>query len=722
MTTHAGYAATSTAYSPVSEPTVVICAYTSRRWPMIVRAVRSARTQRTAAERVVLVIDHNPALLARAAAAFPGVTVVPNAGPRGLSGARDTGVAHAGTEIVAFLDDDAEADGEWLARLTRLYADPDVVAAGGAAVPDWETGRPRWLPPEFDWVVGCAHTGLPRAVAPVRNLIGCNMSFRRDALLRAGGFDPALGRVGGDAAGCEETELCIRLRGTVLYDPAAAVRHRVPAERGTWRYFRRRCAAEGRSKAVVAQLAGAGAALSAERDYVRHTLPRAFWRSLTAGRLRQAGAVVAGLAITAGAYLVARAGYFVHKRPPPPERVLAVDLEDGIPAVPADDRYAAARVLVRVRGEVLGVLRTDLPPGGLTAPALSELIRRQLGWEIDHQVRRAPAETPFASVVVPTCGRETHLRQALASLTTLDYPHYEIVVVDNRPERPGTAGLVASYGPRVRYVAEPRHGVAYARNRGLAEATGEIVAFADDDVVVDQWWLRSLVDRFADAGVAAVTGHVLARELETPAQLWIERYGGFGKGCLRRRFDASGYETVERGRVRRVAAAPRSLYPYLPGTYGTGANVAFRTGVLRALGGFDPVLGSPAAVPAGEDIDVLMRLVLAGHALAYEPSAIVWHAHKRELRALRRTIYAYGVGLGAVMAKSLVTADRVGRRELIRRLPRGIVYAFWPRSPKNAGKRDGYPASLTALELCGMALGLAYYAWAVCFGSERARS
>jgi hypothetical protein len=119
-------------------------------------------------------------------------------------------------------------------------------------------------------------------------------------------------------------------------------------------------------------------------------------------------------------------------------------------------------------------------------------------------------------------------------------------------------------------------------------------------------------------------------------------------------------------------------------------------------------------VPAGEDIDVLMRLVLAGHALAYEPSAIVWHAHKRDLRALRRTIYGYGVGLGAVMAKSLVTADRVGRRELVRRLPRGIVYALWPGSPKNAGKRDGYPASLTVLELCGMALGLAYYAWAVC--------
>jgi cellulose synthase/poly-beta-1,6-N-acetylglucosamine synthase-like glycosyltransferase len=395
---------------------------------------------------------------------------------------------------------------------------------------------------------------------------------------------------------------------------------------------------------------------------------------------------------------------------------------------PGGGRYAAAQVLVRLHGQPLGLLHQTLPPGGLTAQAHAELITRQLSSEIDDHLRedgldptvrcavRLPsARTPLVSVVVPTCGRESLLRCCLDMLGALDYPRYEVIVVDNAPQRSGTAGLVAGYaaaGAWVRYASEPRRGVAHARNRGLAEARGEIVAFVDDDVIVDRQWLRALVDGFTGEGVAAVTGYALARELETPAQLWVEQYGGFGKGCLRRRFEASGYETVQHGRLHRVPATRRSLYPYLPGMYGTGANMAFRTEALRRLGGFDPRLGSRTAVPTGEDIDVLMRVVLAGHTLAYEPSAIVWHTHKRELQALRRTIYDYGLGLGAVMAKCLVT-DRTGRRELARRLPRGIVYAVRPGSAKNARKQVGYPASLTFAEMCGMALGPAYYAWAV---------
>ncbi|MFE9201463.1 glycosyltransferase [Micromonospora sp. NPDC007230] len=743
---------------PGSAPTVtvVVCVYTERRWPQIVRAVHSVLAQDLPAAQVVVVVDHNPALLARVYATFPELTVVPNVGPRGLSAARNTGVARATGEIVAFLDDDAEAEPDWLARLLPHYRDQQVLAVGGHAVPAWEEERPRWLPPEFDWVVGCSFTGQPTEVTPVRNVIGCNMSFRRSVLNRTAGFDPALGRVGRTPVGCEETELCIRIQqlepdGVVLYEPAARVRHRVTVDRTTWRYFRQRCFSEGRSKAVVARLVGSDAGLATERTYTRRTLPAGVRRGLRqvragdrAGLLRS-GAIVAGLLVTAAGYVSAqamRASQAVgrpgpRRAGPAPVRVLAVELAEGVPDVPDTGgpdgtRYGAAQVLVRLHGEPLGLVDVGLPAGGLTAPALTATIRDRLATAIDAHLRHdglptldrldarpvretvgscpsrrtAAAHVPFVSVVLPTCGRAPLFESTLDSLAALDYPHFEIVVVDNAPQVSDTARTVASRAaadPRFRYTSEPRPGVAHARNRGLAEARGGIVAFADDDLVIDRGWLRSLVDGFTDDDVVGVTGHILARELDTPAQIWLEQYGGYGKGCQRRRFDRSGVATLDAEGARRVDLPPRSLHPYLPGSYGSGANMAFRTDALRRLGAFDPRLRS------GEDIDLLLRTVLAGHALTYEPGAIAWHTHRRELRALRRTMYQYGVGLGTVLTKCL-TSDPTARRELVRRLPRGIAYALRPGSAKNNRKQAGYPASLTVLELCGLALGPVHYA------------
>lgn len=782
MTIHAGSAATSNASSSTSElvavlapeapagpevtltVTVVICVYTEQRWPQIVQAVRSVLAQEVPAAQVVVVVDHNPALLQRVRATFPDLTVVPNGGPRGLSAARNTGLARATGEIVAFLDDDAEAEPDWLARLLPHYRDGRVLAVGGHAVPAWEEERPRWLPTEFDWVVGCSFTGQPTEVTPVRNVIGCNMSFRRSVLDRTAGFDPALGRVGRTPVGCEETELCIRVRqlepdGVVLHEPAARVRHRVTVDRATWRYFRQRCFAEGRSKAVVARLVGSDAGLATERAYTRRTLPAGVRRGLRQGRkgdlagLLRSGAIVAGLLVTAAGYVSAqalRASQAVstptprRRAAPAAVRVLAVELSEVLPDVPDTGgpdgvRYGAAQVLVRLHGQPLGLLDVALPAGGLTASALTAVVRDRLAAAIDEHLRhdglppldrldpgqvggtgetslvgtascqsRRPAveHAPFVSVVVPTCGRGPLFESALDSLAALDYPHYEIVVVDNAPQLTDTARIVAGRAaddPRFRCIGEPQPGVANARNRGLAEARGGIVAFADDDVILDRGWLRSLVDGFTDDDVAGVTGQVLARELDTPAQIWLEQYGGYGKGCQRRRFDRTGFATLEAAGARRVDLPPRSLYPYLPGTYGSGANMAFRTDILRRLGGFDSRLRS------GEDIDVLLRTVLAGHVLTYEPGAVAWHTHRRELPALRRTMFRYGVGLGAVITKCLAT-DPTARRELLGRLPRGVAYALRPGSEKNGRKRKGYPAALTALELCGLALGPAYYA------------
>ncbi|MEV7026053.1 glycosyltransferase family 2 protein [Kitasatospora sp. NPDC093558] len=291
---------------------VVVCAYTTERWDDLCTCLDSVARQHRPADDVLLVVDHCPELAARAAGAFPSVRILPNSERQGLSGARNSGVRAARGEVVAFLDDDAAAEPDWTERLLAGYRDPRVLGVGGLVRPWWEAGRPAWFPPEFDWVVGCSYRGLPERPSPVRNFIGANMSFRRSAVVAAGGFRTDLGRVGKRPLGCEETELCLRLaardpRGLLLYEPSAAVRHHVPGARTTWRYFRSRCYCEGLSKAAVARRAGTDRALSSERRYLRSTLPRAVLREVRAGGgrgLRTVGALLGGVSATSLGYAV----------------------------------------------------------------------------------------------------------------------------------------------------------------------------------------------------------------------------------------------------------------------------------------------------------------------------------------------------------------------------------------------------------------------------------
>lgn len=288
---------------------VVICAYTMDRWEDLVVAVQSCVDQTSKPDEIVVVIDYNDELKVRAQLELTSAQVVANQSTKGLSGARNTGVVVSTGDVIAFLDDDAYAEPEWLERLMAPFYDPKVVGVGGWILPNWEGEVARWLPETFYWVLGCSYAGLPADKSRIRNPIGANMAMRRRVFSLVGGFTSGIGRIGLIPLGCEETELCIRYN-TRCPDErfelarSAIVHHRVPRSRLTWHYFWTRCWAEGLSKAAVTSLVGSGSGLSSERHYVIHALPQEFLRSVRSLRREPStyGArialLIAGSAIT----------------------------------------------------------------------------------------------------------------------------------------------------------------------------------------------------------------------------------------------------------------------------------------------------------------------------------------------------------------------------------------------------------------------------------------
>lgn len=304
---------------PTARPTVsaVIAAYTRDRWDDITAGIEGLRAQTCPADEMILVIDHNPDLFAEATAAFPDVRVVESPNRQGCSGSRNAGIAAATGDVVAFLDDDAYPEHDWLERLIGAFDAPEVMVVGGRAEPVWPDRRPDHLPPELDWLVGCTYLGQPTTRTDVRNPFGCNMAIRADILAEVGGFDENAGRQGYLPLGAEETQFCIRMaqqrpEARVVLEPSALVHHRVSADRTTFAYLRSRSKAEGISKAGLARIVGGSDATSEESGYLLRVLPRGIVRELgravrgNGAGLRGAFGIVTCATTTAWWYLRSR--------------------------------------------------------------------------------------------------------------------------------------------------------------------------------------------------------------------------------------------------------------------------------------------------------------------------------------------------------------------------------------------------------------------------------
>jgi GT2 family glycosyltransferase len=314
----------------------------------------------------------------------------------------------------------------------------------------------------------------------------------------------------------------------------------------------------------------------------------------------------------------------------PPAAVVLVDLDSELPEIvlpPAwgGGRYRSVLAVPRVEGRPIGATVVVAPDTGrISVQKLAAALRDQSGPAL-RSALSSPSQdgdedgpAPSVTVVVATCRNPDALERCLRSILSCDYERYDVVVVENRPGVAATRRLVEERfnDPRLRYTETRRPGLSWARNAGLAEASGELVALTDDDVVVDSGWLRHAVRAFArNEAIGCVTGLILPLQLETRSQLLLDQFTGFGKGFEPRSF---------RLRAGREADP---LFPYTAGQIGSGANTFLRADVAREIGGFDPSLGAGTPACGGEDLDVYIRVLQNGYDIVYEPGAILWHEH-----------------------------------------------------------------------------------------------
>lgn len=332
----------------------------------------------------------------------------------------------------------------------------------------------------------------------------------------------------------------------------------------------------------------------------------------------------------------------------------------------APSHQGEARVLIRLHGAPLGFVAVPVVPADtlmLRARAAAEstfadAVRRHK--ELDARSAdvgddgrwvatvACPRQFPVQglagmSIVICTRDRTENLRECLRAVREVSYHPLEILVVDNAPTGTQTRELVEAHtreDPRIRYTCEPRPGLSMARNHGLMQARYELVAFTDDDAIVDPGWPTALAAGFAsDPAAVCVTGFVPAGALDTWSERYFDARYSWSKIAEPLRYDLLNHRL------------PVRFYPFCAGVFGTGANFAVRRDQVTSLGGFDTLLGAGAAGLGGEDLDMFLRLILAGGRICHLPSALVWHRHRSDPDALGDQIYSYGHGLGAYLAK-----------------------------------------------------------------------
>jgi GT2 family glycosyltransferase len=353
-------------------------------------------------------------------------------------------------------------------------------------------------------------------------------------------------------------------------------------------------------------------------------------------------------------------------------------------------------------GQIVGVSETVVEADGFISRAkLEELAMRFSAIEISH-VAVQDASLPHAAVVVPTLCRDSErLVRTVNTLLELDYPDYEVFVVDNRPT-PHEYPIPEFADPtRVTVLEETRRGASSARNRGIKESTGEFVAFTDDDVVVERTWLRELGTRFVtNPEVDGIGGLVLPTELRVQPQLWFEEYfGGFTQSFSTELLSMELMKNDE-------------IFPYGTGRFGAGCNMAFRRSALERNGAFDSLLGIGTPSRGGEDIAIFMKQVLTGGTTAFEPRAVVRHQHRQTEGEFFTQIFGYGTGLTA-MYTALVCRDPRHIPKILRRIPAG--YRLFTKSPdqRSPSLTSTYPRLTLMRHLLGMAYGPFAYARSV---------
>lgn len=411
-----------------------------------------------------------------------------------------------------------------------------------------------------------------------------------------------------------------------------------------------------------------------------------------------------------------------------PVRIVEIELgQPHLPTITAYDTkagrtYRRAMCIVRLHTQPLGTIDIEIHKATVGPQEYNMMIWNALSEQINEHLRKDGlpevsrpgdfgicchgiprcieerqaflADAPFVSIIVPTHNRPDQIAVCLRHLLALDYPQYEIIVVDNAPATNATQQVIEAFShetPRVRYVREDYPGSPSARNAGMRVARAEYLAFTDDDVVVDRYWLAEMMRGFlVDNDVVCTTGLILPLELETLPQLWFEQYSGYSKGFVQHIYDL--YEHRQQ----------HPLYPYNAGSLGSGASMAFKANVLHALGDFDPVLENSS------DIEALFRVIIHGHKLVYQPTALLYHPSHRTYAALRKQIYKYGVWLTGLLTKILIDNPSL-IPDFLPKLPYFLFLVFGTSSGKNKKKQADYPKELNSLEVKGMLRGTFVY-------------